>query len=223
MLTIHHLENSRSHRVVWLLEELGLQYEIHRHRRDAESSFAGPDLWAAHPLGKAPVLCDGTATFAESGAILEHLVEAYGHGRLAPAPGTPERARYRYWMHAAEGSVMPLLVMKLLFARVEARAPLLARPFARAISRRVDETYITPNIGAIVDFMEAELSRSTWFAGNEFSAADVQMGYVIEAAEARGVIHDKHTRLRAFIDRSRSRPAYRAAIEKGGPFQLLAA
>ena len=222
MLTIHHLENSRSQRALWMLEELGLDYELVHHARDPETRFAQAALRAAHPLGKAPVLCDDDLVIAESGAILEHLVARYGNGRLVPKPDTPERCRYVYWMHAAEGTVMPLLVMRLVFARVRAGAPFVVRPIARAIAARVDASYIAPNLEAVIDAMEAELGRSSWFAGDEFTAADVQMGYVVEAAAARGAFGARHPQLRGYLDRMRKRPAYRAAIARGGPFEVTA-
>jgi glutathione S-transferase len=222
MIVVHHLNNSRSQRVLWLLEELGLAYEVRRYQRDAKTMLAPPELRAVHPLGKSPVIQDGEATLAESGAILEYLVGRHGNGRLIPAAGTPERLRYTYWMHFAEGSAMPPLLMKLVFDRIEkGPMPFFVRPVARAIAQRTRNSFIQPNIDRSLDFMDGELGKSDWFAGAEFSAADIQMSFPLEAAQARGGLDAKRPRLMAFLERIHARPAYRRAIEKGGAYALL--
>jgi glutathione S-transferase len=177
MIVVHHLNNSRSQRVLWLLEELGLPYEIKRYERE-KSGLAPKSLEAVHPLGKSPVITDQGATLAESGAILEYLVDTYGKGRMAPAAGTPERIQYRYWMHYAEGSLMPPLLMKLIFDRVESSPmPFFVKPIAKGIAGKVKGAFISPNIKRHLDFMEASLKDHAWFAGDEFSAADIQMSF----------------------------------------------
>jgi len=222
MIVVHHLNNSRSQRVLWLLEELGVPYEIKRYQRDAKTMLAPPELKAVHPLGKSPVIQDGALTLAESGAILEYLVERYGNGRLAPAPGTPERLRYTYWTHFAEGSAMPPLLLKLVFDRIEkAPMPFFAKPVARAIARRAKEGFVQPNIDRNLDFMESELQGRDWFAGAEFSAADIQMSFPLEGARARGGLDERRPRLMDFLARIHARPAYRRAIERGGEYALL--
>ena len=222
MVVVHHLNNSRSQRVLWLLEELGLAYEVRRYQRDAKTMLAPPELRAVHPLGKSPVIQDGEVTLAESGAILEYLVGRHGNGRLIPAAGTPERLRYTYWMHFAEGSAMPPLLMKLVFDRIEqAPMPFFVRPVARAIARRARGSFVQPNIDRSLDFMEGELANSDWFAGAQFSAADVQMSFPLEAAQVRGGLDAKRPRLMAFLERIHARPAYRRAIDKGGAYALL--
>jgi len=222
MIVVHHLNNSRSQRVLWLLEELGLAYEVRRYQRDARTMLAPPELRAVHPLGKSPVIQDGEVTLAESGAILEYLVGRHGNGRLIPAAGTPERLRYTYWMHFAEGSAMPPLLMKLVFDRIErAPMPFFVRPVARAIARRARGGFVQPNIDRSLDFMEGELANSDWFAGAQFSAADVQMSFPLEAAQVRGGLDAKRPRLMAFLERIHARPAYRRAIDKGGAYALL--
>lgn len=220
MLTVHHFNNSRSQRVLWLLEELGVEYRIERYERDAKTMLAPPALRAVHPLGKSPVITDGDQTIAESGAIIEYLVERYGNGRLIPPAGTDARRRYRYWMHYAEGTLMPLMVVSLLFNRIE-RSPWPVRPIARLISSQVRRGYLRPNIETNLNFLESELSKSTWFAGEELTAADVQMSFALEAAAARGGLDAKWPKLKAFLDRVQARPAYRRGLEKGGPYQLL--
>ena len=220
MLTVHHLNNSRSQRVLWFLEELGLDYEVKRYQREPTMQ-APASLGAVHPLGKSPVITDGDKTLAESGAILEYLVEAYGNGRFAPAAGTSERLRYTYFMHYAEGSLMPLLVMKLIFSRIPSQVPALMRPVARMISNGVDRIRLEPQLAAHLTFLESELGQREWFAGGEFSAADVQMSFPLEAAAARAGLGARLTKLSAFLDRIHGRPAYKRAIERGGPYALL--
>ena len=221
MIVVHHLDNSRSQRVLWLLEELGLAYEVKRYERDPETMLAPPSLRAVHPLGKSPVITDGALTLAESGAILEYLVERYGNGRLAPAIGTPQHLRYRYWMHYAEGSAMSPLLMKLVFDRIEkAKMPFFAKPVARGIARNVKGSFIEPQIAQHLDYLEAELGKALWFVGDEFTAADIQVSFPIEGAEARAGLDSRRPKLVAFLERIRARPAYRRAIERGGPFKL---
>ena len=220
-VVVHHLENSRSQRVLWLLEELGVPYEIKHYRRDPKTMLAPESLKTVHPLGKSPVITDGGETVAESGAITEYLVERYGGGRLIPAAGTPERRRYTYWLHYAEGSAMPPLVMKLVFLRVKtAPMPFFVKPVARAIADKVLDGFVDPQIRLHLGYMNQALARSEWFAGPEFSAADIQMSFPIEAASARGGLAG-YAKLGAFLERIHTRPAYARALEKGGPLKLL--
>jgi glutathione S-transferase len=222
LIVVHHLNNSRSQRVLWLLEELALPYEIKRYQRDAKTMLAPAALREVHPLGKSPVLSEGDLTLAESGAIIEYLVERHGRGRLIPPAGTRDRLRYTYWLHFAEGSAMPPLVMKLVFDRIEkGPMPFFVRPVARAIAGRVKHSFIEPNIARQLDYMEAELGRSTWFAGAEFSAADIQMSFPVEAAAARGGLDGKRPRLMAYLGRIHAREPYRRALERGGEFSIL--
>jgi glutathione S-transferase len=222
MIVVHHLNNSRSQRVLWLLEELGLEYEVKRYQRDAKTMLAPPELRQVHPLGKSPVLSDGHLTLAESGAIVEYLVATYGDGRLIPSHRTPERLRYTYWLHFAEGTAMPPLLLKLIFDRIEkAPAPFFVRPIARSIANRARSTFVQPNIDRNLDFMEAELAKNEWFAGHEFTAADVQMSFPLEAAAARGGLDSSRPKLMAFLERIHARPGYKRALEKGGRYALL--
>ena len=220
MLTVHHLNNSRSQRVLWLLEELGVPYEIVRYQRQP-NMLAPKELRAIHPLGKSPVITDNGNTIAESGAILEYIVDTYGEGRLIPPPKTPERLRYTYFLHYAEGSLMPLLFMKLVFGRIPGQLPFVMRPVGRAISSGVNKTLLDPQLDNHFEFLEGELARRDWFAGPEFSAADIQMSFPLEAAAARAPFVKKKPRLAAFLERIRARPAYKRALEKGGPYELM--
>jgi glutathione S-transferase len=220
-LVVHHLNNSRSQRVLWLLEELGEPYEIRKYQRDPKTMLAPPELRAVHPLGKSPVITDGDATIAESGAILEYLTDTYGHGRLVPPAGTPERLRHRYWMHYAEGSAMPPLLLKLVFDRIEkSPAPFFVRPVMKGIAQRVKSTFVMPQVKLHMDYLEGELGKSEWFAGDAFTSADIQVSFPIEGLAARGGLDASHPRLMAFLERIHARPAYQRALEKGGPFKL---
>jgi glutathione S-transferase len=222
MIVVHHLNNSRSQRVLWLLEELGLDYEIVRYQRDPKTMLAPPELRAVHPLGKSPVITDNGVVVAESGAIVEYLVETYGNGRLVPPAGTAERRRWTYFLHFAEGSAMAPLLMKLVFDRVETSpAPFFVKPIAKAIARKVKGSYIEPQIAAQLTYLENELAASPWFAGAEFSAADIQMSFPLEAAAARGGLDASRPRLTDFLARIHARPAFQRAIERGGPYELL--
>jgi glutathione S-transferase len=220
MLTVHHLNNSRSQRVLWLLEELGVPYEIVRYQRQS-NMLAPPELKAIHPLGKSPVITDRGHTIAESGAIIEYIVGAYGNGRLVPPPNTPERLRYTYWLHYAEGSAMPPLLMKLLFTVIPRRTPLLIRPVANRIFGAALATLVDPQLKRHMVFWEGQLETSEWFAGDDFTAADIQMSFPLEAAAGRaGLSEQQHPKAMAFLARIHARPAYQRALEKGGPYTV---
>jgi glutathione S-transferase len=222
MITVHHLNNSRSQRVLWLLEELGVGYEVKRYQRDPKSMLAPASLRAVHPLGKSPVITENGLTIAESGAIIEYLIERHGGARLIPPGGTPERLRYTYWLHFAEGSAMVPLLLSLIFGRLPRQPmPFFVRPIARGICSSVLKAFVEPQLRTHQQFMEDELEKSTWFAGEEFTAADVQMSFVVEASAARGGLDHKLPKLLAWLERIHGRPAYNRALERGGPYELL--
>ncbi len=216
MIVVHHLEHSRSHRVLWLLEEIGVPYEVRLYARDRATMLAPPELRAVHPLGKSPVIADGDVTLAESGAIIEYLVEKNPASAMAPARGTAEWVRYLYWLHFAEGTAMPPLLLKLVLDRMATAPPWPIRPIVAAVVRRANDRVATPRLADNLDLMEAELGRSTWFAGDAFSAADIQMSYPIEASVGRAGLDQRRPRLMAYLERIRDRPAYRRAVEHGG-------
>ena len=222
-LIVHHLNNSRSQRILWLLEELGLPYEIVHYQRDPKTMLAPPELRRVHPLGKSPVVTtDEGLVLAESGAIVETLIERHGQGRFAPAAGSADALRYRYWLHYAEGSAMPPLLLKLIFDKIEsAKMPFFIRPIAKGIAGKAKAGFVTPNIRTHLDFMEGELGKSEWFAGAEFTGADIQMSFPVEAARARGGLDDSRPRLMAWLARIHARPAYQQALARGGPYGLL--
>ena len=224
MITVHHLENSRSQRVLWLLEELALPYQLVRYARDPRTLLAPPQLRAVHPLGKSPVVVDDGQALAESGAILEYLVERYDTAQALSPPAqpatSPERLRYRYWMHYAEGSAMPPLLLSLVLARIGgAKMPFFARPVARAITGKAMAAFVSPQLKLHLDWMERELAATGWFAGERFTAADIQMSFPVEAAAVRGGL-DGYPNLAGFLQRIHARTAYQRALEKGGPFTL---
>ena len=223
MIVLHHLEFSRSQRILWLLEELGVPYEIKVYKRDPKTRLAPPALKKVHPLGKSPVITDGALTLAESGAIIEYLVETYGdqaQGEIAtlwPKSGTPEHRQCRFWMHYAEGSLMNWLVMKLVFQVIPTQPmPFFVRPIAKALCGKVLAQLVDPNVKGGMDFMEAHLKKHTWFAGDELSMADFQMSFAVDAGLSRSAA-EGYPKLRAFMQRIEARPAYQRALEKGGP------
>ncbi|NRF69021.1 glutathione S-transferase [Aquincola sp. S2] len=219
MITVHHLNHSRSQRVLWLLEELGLPYEIRHYERDAKTMLAPPELRAVHPLGKSPVISDGDITVAETGAIVEYLLERHGNRRLCPKPGTADHLRYRYWLHFAEGSAMPPLLMKLVFDKIASSPmPFIVKPVIKAVCRKALDVAVWPNLKRQLDFMEIELGLSEWFAGAELSGADIMMSFPVEAAAQRAGLDASRPRLMAFLERIHARPAYRRALERGGPY-----
>jgi glutathione S-transferase len=223
VILVHHLNNSRSQRVLWLLEELEVPYEVKRYERNTATMLAPPELRAVHPLGKSPVMTDGGITIAESGAIVEYLVERYGGGRLIPPAGTPERLRYTYWLHYAEGSAMPPLLLKLVFHRIEtAPVPFFVRPVTRGIARKVMREFVQPQLETHLAYMESTLASSAWFAGDAFTAADIQMSFPLEASQSRaGLTKGTRPHLYAFLERIHERPAYGRALAKGGPYDFV--
>ena len=221
MILVHHLNDSRSQRILWLLEELGLDYTVEKHQRDPLTQRAPVALRALHPLGKLPVIIDGDVKLAESAAIVEYILERYGQGRLVPPPGTPERLRYLYWLHYAEGSAMTPLFVKLIFDIIETGpAPFWLRPVVRGLARSAKGKFAQPEIDRHLDFLEAELGRSTWFAGAELTGADIMLSFALQAAAADGVLDARRPLLLAFLQRVAARPAWQRGVERGGPYRL---
>lgn len=229
MITVHHLEMSRSQRVLWLLEELGVPYEIKLYKRDRLTRLAPPELKQVHPLGKSPVISDGDLVVAESGAILEYLAEVYGNrgkgetARLLAAPGTPEHLQLRFWMHFAEGSLMNWLVMKLVFMNIPTQPmPFFVKPIARQLCRKVQAKLIDPNLETSAAFIESHLGGHTWFAGEYLTLADFQMSFAVSALLARSNAARQCPKLAAWLARIEARPAYRRALARGGPVLMSA-
>lgn len=221
MITVHHLNHSRSQRVLWLLEELELPYEIVKYERDPATMLAPKSLEAIHPLGKSPVITEGDATIAESGAILEYLVETHGKGRFAPPAGTPAHRHYRYFMHYAEGSLMPYLLLKLITRKLkEAKVPFFVKPIAGKIADKLAGDFVDPNVRRHVAFLGDHLAKHRWFAGDELSAADIQMSYPVEAIVARAGELSPPASLVDFVKRCKERPAFQRALARGGPYEI---
>lgn len=219
MITVHHLEHSRSQRILWLLEELAIPYEIKFYKRNPQTLLAPPELKAVHPLGKSPVITDGTRVIAESAVIIDYLVNKYGNGKLKPT-SEDELLRYTYWLHYAEGSAMLPLLLKLVFERVEkSPMPFFVRPVAKGISAEVKKGFIHPQIALHLDYMESEVAKTGWFAGTDFTAADIMLSYPLEAAAASVGLNRPH--LEAFVKKITDRPAYKRALERGGPFSVV--
>ncbi len=223
MILVHHLNNSRSQRVLWALEELELAYEIKAYARDKKTMLAPPELKGVHPLGLSPVVehrpDDADAVVvAESGAILSYLSEI-ADGRLRPMGGEDGRA-CTYWLHYAEGSLMPLLLLKLVMTQISGpKVPFLVRPIAKAIAGQVNGAFTDPRIALHLDVIDAHLGKSRWFVGDTLSIADVQMSFPLLAAAHRTGLA-KRTNIAAWLDRVQSRPAFVAAVAKGGPIEF---
>ena len=220
MITVHHLNNSRSQRVLWLLEELGVPYEVVRYQRRPDM-LAPAELKKVHPLGKSPVITEDGRTIAETGAILEYILEKHGQGRLVPPAGSDEKLRFTYWMHYAEGSAMPLLLLKLIFARLPGQVPALLRPVIGMVAKKVQARLTDPQLATALTFWNDELAqRGPWFAGRDFTAADVMMSFPVEAAAGR-VGLEAYPALQDWLARIHARPAYHRALETGGPYELM--
>jgi glutathione S-transferase len=204
MIIVHHLENSRSQRVLWMLEETGLSYEVRRYERDKKSMLAPPELRAVHPLGRSPVIESDGRIVAETGAIIDYLVERAG-GHLGPPPDRDGALRYRFFLHYAEGSLMPPLLVKLVLGRV----PLLGR---------LAQKRFQPMIDLHLDYVEAEIAQRPWFAGDRLTAADVMMSFPLEAARSRAGLDGSRPHTVAWLDKVHARAAYRRALEMGGAY-----
>ncbi|MEQ3747376.1 MAG: glutathione S-transferase [Henriciella sp.] len=218
MIIVHHLEDSRSQRVLWLLEELGIAYEVKRYDRDPETGLGPQALYDIHPLGKSPVITDGDINVAETGAIFEYLVDTYGsESSLKPAPGTQASRDYTYWLHYAEGSAMTNLLLKLVFSRLPDRAPMLARPLVRGISNTAEKNFIDPRIAEHAGWWNKSLEATGHFVGDRLTAADIMMSFPLEAAATRADMAQLG-KIKSFVERMHARPAYQAALKRGGPY-----
>ena len=221
MITVHHLNSSRSQRILWMLEELGVPYEIQRYERDAKTMLAPGSLKKVHPLGKSPVVTDGDLVIAESGAIIEYLAHTYGKDTMLPKSGGQAWLDYTYWMHYAEGSLMPPLLMRLVFEKIKASPmPFFVKPVAKGIASKTNEVFIGPMIKTHLDFVESHLAKNTWFLGDSLSAVDVQMSFPLEASVARGIAGKDRPSIAAWVKRVHAKPTYQIALEKGGEYDF---
>ncbi len=220
MLTVHHLNNSRSQRILWLLEELGVEYEIKSYDRDVETQLAPDELKQIHPLGKSPVVVDGTEVLAESGAIIDQLGYKYGYGEWVPRRDNKKYKPYMYWLHYAEGSLMSPLLLKIVFDKVKtSKMPFFVKPVAHGIANKVMESFVTPNIKKHFNYVEQHLSANKYFAGDDMTGADIQMSFPLEASVAKKAITAiSHPHIYQYVDNFQARPAYQRALEKGGDY-----
>ncbi|WDE07415.1 glutathione S-transferase [Thalassomonas viridans] len=222
MLTLHHLENSQSIRVLWLLEELGAEYKILHFKRDAATSLAPEDFKKLHITGTSPCISDGELVLPETNAILDYIMDKYGDKGLRPAAGDPDRAQYLYWFHAAQGSFMPLLLDALIFKRMSAKTPFFIRPVIRFVVNKVRENYLVPRLERLLSHIETTLAANTWFAGDKFTAADIVMGYCMDVAAVRVGMDDSYPNAQRFLRQMRQRPGFIAAMKKNGDFKPFA-
>jgi glutathione S-transferase len=220
MIRVHHLEKSRSHRILWLLEILALEYEIITYPRDSKTQLAPDSLKRVHPLGKSPVITDGDITVAESGAIIDYLLSRYGEGRCQPdSDDTGEWANYRYWMHAAEGSLMPLLVMQLVFAQLPKQSPWLIKPIAKGINDTVNKRFIAPQLNDHLAMIESHLATREQFSSVWPSGADVQMSFPLQALTMSQSLKD-YPAITAFVARIDNEVGWQRVVERAGPLTL---
>jgi glutathione S-transferase len=227
MITLHHLNNSRSQRVLWMLEELELPYKVAQYQRDKITMRAPASLKKVHPLGRSPIITDGKNTIAESGAIIEYLLSKKPESRLKPAIGTAAQLKFTYWLHYAEGSAMPPLLLNLIFSKIpEAPMPALARAIVRPIAEGIRTRFVKPELKLHLDYIEESLSASPWFAGRSFTAADIQMSFAVEAARSamdaakKGTFVKQYPHMNDFLTRIHARAAYKKALEVGGKYDL---
>ena len=220
MITVHHLNNSRSQRIIWLLEELGVEYEIKFYQRDSETMLAPKDLEKIHPLGKSPVLQDGDTVIAETGAIVDYLAHNYADSKFAVKRNDSEYLNYNYWMHYSEGSLMSPLLIMLVFEKVkQSPVPFFIKPITRKIANSVIDSFVSPNLTRHFSFIEDHLKAKQWFAADKLSAADVMMIFPLEASKKRGIItQQSHPEIINYIERIHQRPSYQAALDKGGDY-----
>jgi glutathione S-transferase len=220
MITLHHLNNSRSQRIIWLLEELGVDYEIKFYKRDPITILAPQSLKDVHPLGKSPVITDDTSgiTLAESGVIIEYLITKYGP-QFKPSETTDQYWQYLYWLHFSEGSLMPPMVMRLVLMKMKtAPMPFFIKPVAKMLADKIIKGFVAPNILNQLNYIEAHLAKNTWFCGDQLTGADFQMSFPLEASVARGLIGDDYPSIQKYVKAFQARPSYQAGLTKGGEY-----
>ena len=216
MLTVHHLEYSQSFRVLWLLEELGVDYELKSYERDSVTRLAPADYKALSPLGTAPVITDGEIVLAESGAILEYILDQHPNSSLRPNADHPDRARHLFWFHAAQGSMMPVMLVDMLLTMITKRAPFFISALLKPIFNLARANFSKPRFKAILEQAEKDLGTKPWFGGDELTIADIVLSYPMESAAQKGVFADAYPNCQAWVERMHARPAYQQAVEKDG-------
>ena len=222
MITVHNLENSQSIRILWLLEELGVDYHIEQYSRTPGQGIAPSQYKKLHPIGTSPTISDDDFALPETNAIMDYILDKHPNPQLRPEPGSPQRARYLYWFHATQGSLMPMLLDSLILKRMSTLPPFPLRNLTKIVTNKVTASFVQPRLDRIFSFMEQQLSQSTWLSGEEFTAADIVMGYCLEVAEVRIGFDNHYPHIAGFINHMRQRPAYQRALAKNGPFSPIA-
>lgn len=221
MITLHHLEYSQSFRILWLLEELGVEYELKLYERDKDTHLAPPEYKELSPLGSAPVITDGDLALAESSAIVDYILDKYPNEQLRPSPGTPDRTRYLFWFHASQGSMMSLMLMEAVFQILIARVPFWMRGLIRGVLNEASNRLIKPRMEKLLALAEEDLEEKPWFGGDELSAADIMLCYPMESAKSRGYVTPKHDNCNDWLDRAFHHPSYQAARKKDGKESIV--
>jgi len=216
MITLHHLEYSQSYRVLWLLEALGADYELKLYERDKTTRMAPAEYKAVSPLGTAPVITDGDLKLAETGAIFDYILDQYQESSLRPAANTAARTDYLFWLHAAQGSLMPMLLMSVVFQMLVTRSPGVIRPLIKMVLGKAASAMVNPRVTLLLDKAEADLAASGWFAGESMTAADMMLSYPIESAQSKGLLKGKYPNCEAWVERIKQEASYQAAKEKDG-------
>ena len=221
MITLHHLEYSQSFRILWLLEELGVEYQLELYERDPKTHLAPANYKALSPLGTAPVITDGELVLAESNAIIDYILDKHSNNTLSPAVDSPYRARYLFWLHASQGSMTPLLLMSTVFSIISKRSPFFIKPIIRPILNLALENFATPRMASLLQKAEDDLSQAPWFGGDRLSAADIALSYTMHGAKERGYINEAHPNCKAWLERVNAYPSFQAACKKDGKPNIL--
>lgn len=222
MLTVHHLENSQSIRILWLLEELDAEYEIQHYKRDSQTSLAPKEFKKLHLVGTSPCITEGELVLPETNAIMDYILDKHDQSVLRPSVNSPQRTAYLYWLHAAQGSFMPLLLEALIFKRMVSKVPFVIRPLVAFVVNKVKEGYLTPRLTTFLTQIEQTLAKQTWFSGEAFTAADIVMGYCMEVAAVRVGMDERFPNAQRFLKQMHDRPAFKRAMERNGPFTPFA-
>jgi len=214
MITLHHLEYSQSFRILWLLEELGVEYELKSYQRDPKTRLAPNDYKKVSPLGTAPVITDGDITLAESNAIIDYILDKHPSDSLRPEAGSPNRARYLFWFHASQGSMMTLMLMEAVMRIMQSKVPFFLKSIVATLNNKMNQAFSKPRMQSLLKQAELDLANSDWLAGDDITAADITMIYPMEAALVRGYINDDFPNCKAWLERAKARPSFKAATKK---------
>jgi len=222
MLVVHHLENSQSIRILWLLEELGANYRVQHYKRQQQTSLAPSEFKKLHLIGTSPTITDNELVLPETNAIMDYIMDKFGDQGLRPDIRHPQRNQYLFWLHFAQGSIMPMLTSKLMFNRFTTKVPFVIKPIMKAVIGKANQVFLQPRLDNILILMEQTLKQNTWFSGEQFTAADIVMGYCLQVAEVRAGMDQRYPNCFRFLQQMQNRPAYQRALNKNGDFKPLA-